>query len=121
MKTYKAISLKQPWANLVAEGKKTIETRKWSTQYRGDIVICSSQSPAIEPAGYALCVAELYDCRPMRQEDEAKACIKLYPRAQSWFLRNIRPIRPIKVKGSLGVYPLRLPSFTYIKMAVASR
>lgn len=32
---YKAISLKQPWANWVAEGKKMIETRKWTTRYRG--------------------------------------------------------------------------------------
>ena len=28
-KIYKAISLKQPWANLVASGKKIIETRDW--------------------------------------------------------------------------------------------
>ncbi|MEK7168734.1 MAG: ASCH domain-containing protein [Patescibacteria group bacterium] len=53
---FKAISLKQPWANLVASGKKTIETRKWSTKYRGDLVICSSQNPKIKPYGKALCI-----------------------------------------------------------------
>lgn len=35
----KAITLHQPWASLVAEGVKTIETRSWSTKYRGPLVI----------------------------------------------------------------------------------
>lgn len=112
MKTrvYKALSLKQPWANLVMQKKKTIETRKWDTNYRGDLVICSSQKPKIDPAGYALCIAELCDVRPMKKADEKKACCKVYPRAHSWFLRNIRPINPpIPVKGQLGIFNLRLP------------
>jgi len=49
---YKALSLKQPMANWVMSGKKTIETRKWVTAYRGDIVICSSKNPNIHPAGH---------------------------------------------------------------------
>src|SRR5579864_5186030 len=35
----KAITLTQPWATLVAEGVKRIETRSWSTSYRGPIAI----------------------------------------------------------------------------------
>ncbi len=35
----KAISLHQPWASLVATGVKTIETRSWSTKYRGPLAI----------------------------------------------------------------------------------
>jgi hypothetical protein len=107
----KAISLKQPWANLVATGKKTIETRKWSTKYRGNLVICSSQNPKIEPYGKALCIVDLYDVRPMTKADEKKACIKLYPKAHAWLLRNLRPISPpIPVKGSLGIFNLKLPN-----------
>lgn len=105
----KAISLKQPWANLVASGKKTIETRKWSTNYRGDLVICSSQNPKIEPYGKALCIVELYDVKPMAKADEKKASIKLYPGAYAWLLRNLRPISPpIPVKGSLGIFNLKM-------------
>lgn len=105
----KAISLKQPWANLVASGKKTIETRKWSTKYRGDLVICSSQNPKIEPYGKALCIVELYDVRPMTKKDEKKACIKVYPGAYAWLLRNLRLIDPpTPVKGSLGIFNLNL-------------
>ncbi|KKU12274.1 MAG: hypothetical protein UX19_C0003G0029 [Candidatus Woesebacteria bacterium GW2011_GWA1_45_8] len=108
-KAWKAISLKQPWANLVRSGKKTIETRKWTTKYRGDLVICSSKKPNIHPAGFALCIAELYHIEPMKKNHEKKACIKLYPKAYSWFLKNIRPINPpMAVKGSLGVFDLIL-------------
>lgn len=35
----KAISLWQPWASAIALGAKTIETRSWSTSYRGPIAI----------------------------------------------------------------------------------
>jgi len=106
---YKAISLKQPWANLVASGKKTIETRKWATKYRGDLVICSSQNPKIEPYGKALCLVELYDIKPMTKGHEKQACIKVYPRAKAWFLRSLRLITPpIPVKGSLGIFDLSL-------------
>ncbi|MCJ7805324.1 ASCH domain-containing protein [Patescibacteria group bacterium] len=108
-RVHKAISLKQPWANLVTSGKKTIETRKWSTNYRGDLVICSSQNPKIEPFGKALCIVELYDIKRMTKGHEKKACIKIYPGAYSWFLRNIRPINPpINIKGSLGIFDLLL-------------
>src|SRR3989344_2753763 len=80
----KAISLKQPYANLVCSGKKTIETRKWNTKYRGDIVICSSQLPKVEPFGKALCIVEVYHTEPMKKEHEKKACIKTYPKAWAW-------------------------------------
>lgn len=35
----KAITLTQPWAMLVALGSKKIETRSWSTSYRGPLAI----------------------------------------------------------------------------------
>lgn len=35
----KAISLWQPWASLIANGAKKIETRSWPTNYRGPILI----------------------------------------------------------------------------------
>lgn len=38
MKT-RAISLWQPWASLIMTGAKTFETRSWSTEYRGPLVI----------------------------------------------------------------------------------
>lgn len=109
----KAISLKQPWANMVASGEKTVETRKWSTKYRGDLLICSSQNPKIEPYGKALCIVELYKIVPMKKEHEKNACIKVYDGAYSWFLRNRRVLKKtFEVKGQLGIYDVRLPKNT---------
>jgi hypothetical protein len=39
----KAITLWQPWASLVALGHKSVETRCWSTKYRGPLAIHSAQ------------------------------------------------------------------------------
>lgn len=35
----RSLSLRQPWASLIANGTKTIETRGWSTKYRGPLLI----------------------------------------------------------------------------------
>jgi len=57
----KAITLHQPWASLVAQDIKTIESRSWTTSYRGLLVIhASKRQPDVEmledgPAG------ELFD------------------------------------------------------------
>lgn len=40
----KAISLEQPFASLVGMGAKTIETRPWSTDYRGPLAIHSADT-----------------------------------------------------------------------------
>jgi hypothetical protein len=42
----KALSLLQPWASLVVTGHKRIETRGWSTQYRGPLLIHASKGKA---------------------------------------------------------------------------
>lgn len=41
----KAISLWQPWATLIAIGAKQYETRSWSTDYRGPLVIHAAKRP----------------------------------------------------------------------------
>lgn len=104
----KALSIKQPWANLIVHGEKTIETRTWPTSYRGDLLIVSSKKPSIPPAGFALAFAELIDCRPMLELDQPAACCPIYPNAHSWVLLNIRPIQPIPVRGRLGIYTLHI-------------
>src|SRR3989344_1565902 len=41
----KVLSLKQPWAELVVQGRKTIELRKWNTNFRGKFLIHASKNP----------------------------------------------------------------------------
>lgn len=109
MKLLKALSLKQPWANMVASGDKTIETRKWPTDYRGPLLIVSSKSPAIPPAGYALAIATLVDCRPMTSADEIAAKCHFYQGAYAWVLRDVRRVKPFLVHGRLGIYDVPVP------------
>ena len=40
----KVITIKQPWATLIAEGLKEYEFRTWNTKYRGDILIHAGKS-----------------------------------------------------------------------------
>jgi len=42
----KALSIKQPWASLIAHGIKDIENRTWRTNFRGRIYIHTSGTPA---------------------------------------------------------------------------
>jgi len=109
----KALSLKQPYASWIAEGKKTIETRAWSTKYRGDIVICASRSGVGEPKGVALCIVELYDIRKMEPADESAGCIECYPNAKAWLIRNLRVFdKPFPVRGQLSLFDIELPKDT---------
>src|SRR5215471_14058036 len=40
----KCLSLRQPYAELVAQGRKTIETRRWNTNFRGKFLIHASKA-----------------------------------------------------------------------------
>ena len=48
----KCISLKQPYAEFLAIGKKTVESRKWSTNYRGSFLIHASKTIDTEACDY---------------------------------------------------------------------
>lgn len=131
----KALSLKQPWANMIVLKQKTIETRTWKTEYRGDLLICSSKSidsnmvnlilnesssmvskSVLEkPLGVALCVAELYDCVPMQTKHEVEAFCRIYHGAYSWMLRNVRRIKQFPVKGQLRFFDVDDEKITFVK------
>ena len=69
----KALSVQQPFANLIADGSKTIEIRPRGTTHRGPLLIVSSKRPDVPPAGCALAVVNLVDSRPMTIADERAA------------------------------------------------
>jgi hypothetical protein len=101
----RALSVKSPWAELIASGAKTIETRRWTTKYRGPVLIVCSLSPKTEMSGLAVCTARIVDCKPMTKNDELDACCEVYPDANSWFLEDIVEIaKPFPVKGQLGLF-----------------
>jgi hypothetical protein len=64
----KALTLHQPWATAIAEGIKTIETRSWSTSYRGPLAI---------HAGRSLEGIEMLDAGRLCREDDAALVAQL--------------------------------------------
>lgn len=56
----KALTLTEPWATLVALGEKRIETRSWSTNYRGPLAIHSGK-------GYPKWAKDLIVTSPFRE------------------------------------------------------
>lgn len=116
----KALSVRQPWASLIAIGKKTIETRSWATNYRGKLLIVSSKTGMDKdvpyrnllslglPFGKAIAIAELIDCRQMREEDEEDAMSPFHWALYAWVLKDIKKIEPFPVKGKLGLYEVEI-------------
>ena len=92
----KAIVIRQPWAERILSGRKTIETRGWVANHRGDILIVAGKKhaeasftaddPELEglPRGKAVGVVRLVDVRPMLKEDEAKANVFYMKGKFSW-------------------------------------
>jgi len=109
----KAISLHQPWANLIRNGQKTIETRFWPTKYRGRLVICSTKNPKPKgemPFGYALCLVTVTDCIPMEKEHEKSACIEWRHDRWAWVLEDTKEFfQPFPVKGRQGFFNIDIP------------
>ena len=101
----KALSVKQPWANMIARGQKMIELRSWRTRYRGRLMICSSALPDIVPAGAALAIVNLVECRKATQEDEENAyCVVRVGKDYAWIFENIQRIRPWPIKGGQKLF-----------------
>ncbi len=106
----KAISIKQPWASLIAAGIKTVEVRAWPTDHRGPLLICSSRRPVIpgHHHGQALCIVNLIDCRPLSHDDVPFTCVGRYlPRHFGWILSNAQLIHPIPIVGQLRLFDVR--------------
>ena len=101
----RALSVREPWASLIASGEKTLEIRSGRTHYRGPLLICATQ-----PSGNALCVADVIDCRPMTPLDCDAARVSFRPGHFAWVLANVRPIKPFAVRGRRGIFEVIPPS-----------
>lgn len=87
----KVISIRQPWATLIALGEKQFETRSWQTKYRGKLAIHASKKIDIDachnreiatvlnkhgivltndlPTGAIIAVSEITDCHRVVMEE----------------------------------------------------
>lgn len=104
----KALSVQQPWAELIARGEKTIEVRDKNTRHRGPLLIVSCKSPKVWTTGCAISVVDLVDVRPMVKADEGAASCKRQADRKAWVLENARRVKPVPVTGKQGVYDVDL-------------
>ena len=113
----KALSVRQPWADMICSGVKWLEFRSRPTSHRGKLLICSSkfnegytveidgvQKPL--PLGMMLAVVEVVGCRPVKKSD------KDHPGAPSdidgWYAwefgENFDVLIPKPVRGSVNFF-----------------
>ncbi len=123
----KVITIKQPWATLIAEGYKEYEFRTWKTKYRGEILIHAGKGidkKAIErfkhlgleyPVGQIIAKATITDCIYVDEEFAQKMYKKdsnVYKglinkvdwNGYGFKLENVKKINPIAVNGKLSLW-----------------
>ena len=124
----KVLTLKQPWATLVAEGIKKYEFRSWKTNYRGKILIHAGtgiDKKELEkfkdlnldfPSKRILAEVELEDCLELNDELNKKIIAEKniaygskYRTGYAWKLTNSEKINYDKeIKGQLGLWNINL-------------
>ena len=118
----KAISIRQPWAWLILNGKDT-ENRDWYTSYRGPIAIHAAKGMTLAEYDDAVAFVRTFDPAlakriPMPDalvrgavigRSELVACTRYS--SSKWFqgkyglvLVNTVPCEPVYVKGALGLW-----------------
>ncbi len=118
----KALSLKQPWAELIVSGKKTIEVRKWNTKFRGEFLIHASKQPNKEgmkhfgfnelPTGCIVGKAELVDVKEYNTKEAFDADTNLHQaslfafnkKRYGFLLKNVQRLPQKPLKGQLNFF-----------------
>jgi hypothetical protein len=126
----KALSIKQPWAELILQKRKTIELRTWNTKFRGYFLIHASGDVDLKnckrfnlnckelPRRAIVGVAKLVDIKVYNNKEEflrdknKHLADKFFERLKfpiyGFILEDVKRIKPIKHKGSLGFFNVNL-------------
>lgn len=122
----RALTIGQPWAELILRHRKLFEIRSWTTKYEGPILIHAGlkwNKAAADLLGIAkdevtfgafVGVAKLNEIRPFTKADAKLLKDKRGglggwgPGDHAWVLKSVHRITPIPFKGQLGLY--RLPA-----------
>lgn len=121
----------EPFATLIKEKRKFIETRSWKTNYRGELYIHASKAKitnrnienkelmalipnALFSYGQIICKCNLVDCIYMTKEyvEDMKTnhhqeylCGEYQEGRYAWILEDIEPLKhPISAKGQLSIW-----------------
>jgi hypothetical protein len=113
----KALSLRQPWAWLVAAGHKDVENRTWATRFRGEFLLHAAKT--FDHAGYERVLRETHLVLPAPGEFERGGivgtaelvdCVTRHDSPWFWgpygfVLRNARPLPFQPLRGMPGFFP----------------
>ena len=118
----KALSLKQPLAELIVLGRKIIETRKWKTSFRGEFFVHASLDKKYFKyaeelglkdltTGALIGKAELigvkeYNNKEEFDKDYDKHFAKTFVR-YGFILKNAKKIEPTPCKGRLNFFEVK--------------
>lgn len=128
----KVITIKQPFATLIAEGLKEYEFRTWKTKYRGDILIHAGKGVDKEamkrykhlnleyPSGCIIAKVTITDCvyidNNMRKILKDKNSLVYYGiiNDKNWNgygfkLENVEKVKLILVNGKLSLWDYDYP------------
>lgn len=123
----KVITIKQPFASLIAEGIKCYEFRTWRTKYRGEILIHAGKGvdkKAMKkfekynleyPSGMIIAKVNITDCiliddemkEQLRKENElvySGAINNTEKKEYGFKLENVVKIDPIPINGKLSLW-----------------
>ena len=123
----KVITIKQPFASLIAAGLKKYEFRTWKTKYRGEILIHAGKGVdkkamkkfeeyGLEyPSGCIIAKVNLSDCikvddefRKMLYEENTYIYSSIIKHKEwdgyGFKIENVEKIDPIPVKGKLNLW-----------------
>lgn len=126
----KVLSIREPYASLIKDEIKYIETRSWKTNYRGKILIhsCKGKYPIKDKVkhlvdeknlkfGFIICEAELVDCiyidknyqELIKKENlDNYLCGDYTEGRYAWVLKNVKELNePIEIGGQLGLWNFR--------------
>ena len=112
---FKGLSVMQPYAEYIRTGEKPLELRNHNTNYRGDVVICSTAKFVDGfQSSCTLALVELYGVKKVSElsPEELKSTkaegkvLERYKDGFAWQLRNPRPLIEFPVKGQLGLFTL---------------
>ena len=126
----KCLSVSQPYADLIINGKKTIELRTWNTKFRGEFLIHAPIKIKDEACkrlsidksnlrtGVIIGKVEIYDVKSYNSLEELKRDYKKHFATEEFFrhkygflLKNPQALRvPIPYKGSLGFFEVKIGS-----------
>ena len=126
----KVLSIIEPWATLIKEAKKRIETRSWKTSYRGELYLHASSKhidkknlnlpnllnliPNISMGyGSIICKCKLVDCiymdeaflEQIQSNSQEFMCGEYKVGRCAWVLEDVEVLKePIPAKGHLNIW-----------------